>query len=157
MALLNVWGPSSTAAALAQATAPGRLDDTPRVILISAYEPEMDDLRDELDLEDTYVIHGRSYYVGKLAGMDGVLVLSGISMVNAQMVAGVESEAGYSGNGGVDTEESVAAKAEFVREHDLMGMFSWRLDIDMRTEDGETEGGPATYQVAGWVYEEMGR
>jgi hypothetical protein len=51
----------------------------------------------------------------------------------------------------------VVAKAQSVREHDLMGMFSWRLDNDYRTEDGETEGGPPTYQVAGWAYAEMGK
>lgn len=74
-----------------------------------------------------------------------------------KMLAGVESEFGYNNAGGVDTAESVAAKAQFVRDNDLMGMFSWRLDNDYRTEDGKTEGGPATYQVAGWVYDEMGK
>ena len=74
-----------------------------------------------------------------------------------KMLAGVESEFGYDNAGGVDTEESVAAKAQFVRDNNLMGMFSWRLDNDYRTEDGETEGGPPTYQVAGWVYDEMGK
>lgn len=57
----------------------------------------------------------------------------------------------------MDTAESVAAKAQFVRGHNLMGMFSWRLDNDYRTEDGETEDGPPTYRVAGWVYGEMGK
>lgn len=71
------------------------------------------------------------------------------------MFAGVESEFGYPDNNGHDTQESVAAKAEFVRQNNLAGMFSWRLDNDMRTVDGETEQGPATFCVAGWVYEEI--
>jgi hypothetical protein len=39
----------------------------------------------------------------------------------------------------------------------MAGMFSWRLDNDMRTIDGISEGGPPTFQVAGWLYDALSR
>lgn len=61
------------------------LDPTPRLVIMSAFEPELDALLAEADVTDTYVINGRTYYVGKLAGNDVVMLLSGVSMVNAAM------------------------------------------------------------------------
>jgi GH18 family chitinase len=70
-----------------------------------------------------------------------------------KMIGGVESEFGYAENGGHDTQGSVQEKVDFVKEDNLAGMFSWRLDNDMRTTDGLTESGPPTFQVASWLYE----
>lgn len=66
-----------------------------------------------------------------------------------KMIGGVESESGYPENGGHDTQESVAAKCAYVREHDLAGLFQWRMDNDMRPDTTS----PPTYQVTGWMYD----
>ncbi|MBN1265561.1 MAG: 5'-methylthioadenosine/S-adenosylhomocysteine nucleosidase [Anaerolineales bacterium] len=65
------------------------LDPTPRIAILSAFSPELKGFRKALDLEHTYVINGRSFYTGTLAGQDVVLTLSGVSMVNAAMTAQV--------------------------------------------------------------------
>jgi adenosylhomocysteine nucleosidase len=61
------------------------IDTEPRLAIISAFKPELEKLYAEAIVTDTYVINGRSYYVGQLAGNDVVLALSGISMINAAM------------------------------------------------------------------------
>ena len=61
------------------------LDDSPRLAIISAFEPEMEKLLSEAQISDTYTINGRSYHVGQLANNEVVLFQSGISMVNAAM------------------------------------------------------------------------
>jgi len=63
-----------------------------------------------------------------------------------KMLAGVESEAGYSDNVGPDTEQSVASKCMYARDHNLAGIFEWRLDNDMRPDNS-----PPTYQVTEWM------
>jgi Glycosyl hydrolases family 18/PEGA domain len=63
-----------------------------------------------------------------------------------KMVGGLESEAGYDDGGGPDTQVSVAAKCAYMKEHDLAGLFEWRMDNDMRSGDG-----PPTFQVTGWM------
>lgn len=65
-----------------------------------------------------------------------------------KMIGGVESESAYTDNVGPDTEASVAAKCAYVKEHNLAGLFSWRMDNDMRPDNS-----PPTYQVTGWVYD----
>lgn len=72
-----------------------------------------------------------------------------------KMIAGAESEFAYSENGGPETPQSLADKAAFVRENNLSGMFSWRMDNDMRTLDGEHEGGASTFRVVHWLYDAM--
>jgi adenosylhomocysteine nucleosidase len=78
--LLDTWG-----------CAPGAglhtswYDASPRLAVLSAFEPELEDLREKTELVSTRVINGRTYTIGRLAGNDVVLVLSGISMVNAAM------------------------------------------------------------------------
>jgi hypothetical protein len=42
-----------------------------------------------------------------------------------------------------------------VSQNNLAGMFVWRMDNDMRTTDGETTGGPPTFQVTDWVYDAL--
>jgi GH18 family chitinase len=65
-----------------------------------------------------------------------------------KMIGGVESESAYTDNVGPDTQGSVAAKCAYVKEHNLAGLFSWRMDNDMRPDNS-----PPTYQVTGWVYD----
>jgi adenosylhomocysteine nucleosidase len=54
---------------------------------MSAFEPELTQLRSQTKVTNTYLINGRTYYLGELAGKDVLLVLSGVSMVNAAMTA----------------------------------------------------------------------
>jgi len=63
-----------------------------------------------------------------------------------RMIAGVESESGYTDNIGPDTQASVAAKCAYVKEHNLAGLFVWRMDNDMRPDNS-----PPTYQETGWI------
>ncbi|MBI9047762.1 MAG: 5'-methylthioadenosine/S-adenosylhomocysteine nucleosidase [Anaerolineaceae bacterium] len=60
-------------------------DDISRLAIISAFEPELKVLLDEAQIDETYVINGRSFHAGQLAGQDVVLFESGVSMVNASM------------------------------------------------------------------------
>ena len=62
-----------------------KIDPSPHLVIMSAFEPELAQLRAQAEIGDVYVINGRSYYVGKLVGRDVLLVLSGVSMVNAAM------------------------------------------------------------------------
>lgn len=62
-------------------------DETPRLAILSAFGPELEKLRQETQVSEVEVIHGRSHYLGRLAGQNVVLVLSGYSMVNAALTA----------------------------------------------------------------------
>ena len=62
-----------------------KIDPSPYLVIMSAFEPELALLRSQANITDAYVINGRTYYVGKLAEKNVVLVLSGVSMVNAAM------------------------------------------------------------------------
>jgi adenosylhomocysteine nucleosidase len=53
--------------------------------VISAFDPELVALRAATTITGTRVINGRTHYIGRLAGRDVVLLLSGVSMVNAAM------------------------------------------------------------------------
>ena len=57
-----------------------------RLIVMSAMKSEMAALRSRAEIAETRVINGRSYCVGRLAGKDVILVLSGISMVNKHLL-----------------------------------------------------------------------
>jgi hypothetical protein len=63
-----------------------------------------------------------------------------------KMIGGLESESGYGDNVGPDTRESVATKCDYVKARDLAGLFEWRIDNDMRPDNGAP-----TYQVTGWM------
>ena len=63
----------------------GRLDTTPRLAIVSAFEPELEKLRGAAQVSRVEVVNGRSHYLGRLEGRDVVLLLSGFSMVNAAM------------------------------------------------------------------------
>jgi adenosylhomocysteine nucleosidase len=62
-----------------------RLDATPRVAVLSAFEPELKTLRAALGEAKTYSVNGVEFVTGTLSGRNVVLFLSGISMVNAAM------------------------------------------------------------------------
>jgi hypothetical protein len=63
-----------------------------------------------------------------------------------KMIGGVESESGYPESGGPDTQASVDAKCAYVKANNLAGLFEWRMDNDMRADNG-----PPTFQVTGWM------
>ena len=63
------------------------LDTTPRTVVMSAFAPEWQILRKSTAGQKEYTLSGKRFVTGKLAGKDVVLVLSGISMVNAAMTA----------------------------------------------------------------------
>lgn len=83
--LLIVAGILLTGCATRPATGAGARDATPRLAILSAFEPELETLRKKTEIERVEVFNGRSYYVGRLAGHEVVLLLSGYSMVNASM------------------------------------------------------------------------
>lgn len=62
-----------------------RLDSTPRLAVISAFDAELQKLRSATKITGTEVVNGRTHYLGTLQGHDVVLLLSGYSMVNAAM------------------------------------------------------------------------
>jgi adenosylhomocysteine nucleosidase len=61
------------------------LDDTPRVAVMSAFTPELQLLLSETESPVVYTTNGVEFTTGTLAGNDVVLLLSGVSMVNAAM------------------------------------------------------------------------
>ncbi len=62
-----------------------KLETTPRLAVLSAFAPELGALLEQTDIQETRVIHGRTFTLGELAGNDVLLFLSGISMVNATL------------------------------------------------------------------------
>ena len=62
-----------------------RLDPTPRIAVMSAFEPEWKALKAALVDPKTYSVNGVEFVTGRLSGRQVVLLLSGISMVNAAM------------------------------------------------------------------------
>lgn len=74
--------------AFSAAAAPLQLDtrDTlARIAIISAFDAELQKLRDSTKITDRVVVNGRTHYLGTLAGQNVVLLLSGYSMTNATM------------------------------------------------------------------------
>ncbi|HYX02698.1 MAG TPA: 5'-methylthioadenosine/S-adenosylhomocysteine nucleosidase [Reyranella sp.] len=71
--------------AAAPAQAADRLDATPRIAVLSAYEPEWKGLKANLGEAKSYSVNGVEFVTGALAGRPVVLFLSGVSMVNAAM------------------------------------------------------------------------
>jgi adenosylhomocysteine nucleosidase len=61
------------------------VDPTPRIAIMSAMASELELLKAATTITRTQVINGRTHHVGRLAGREVVLFLSGISMVNAAM------------------------------------------------------------------------
>jgi adenosylhomocysteine nucleosidase len=63
------------------------IDATPRIALLSAYEPEWRALKAAVEDPVSHQEHGVDLITGRVEGRDVVLVLTGISMVNAAMTA----------------------------------------------------------------------
>jgi adenosylhomocysteine nucleosidase len=61
-------------------------DVVPRVLVLSAFAPEMKHLLAATTITQRYVINNRTYTTGILAGNEVVLTQSGVSMVNAALV-----------------------------------------------------------------------
>ncbi|MBW6441452.1 5'-methylthioadenosine/S-adenosylhomocysteine nucleosidase [Patescibacteria group bacterium] len=61
----------------------GYLDNKPRVAIMSAFGAELQLLLDQTTDKTEYVENGRTFTTGELRGVDVVLTLSGVSMVNA--------------------------------------------------------------------------
>jgi len=72
-------------ACAAPAQAADRLDATPRIAVISAYEPEWKALKAAVADGKSQSVNGVEFVTGMLAGRPVVLLLSGVSMVNAAM------------------------------------------------------------------------
>lgn len=62
-----------------------KLDQTPRIAVISAFQPELGLLLAQTQVTQTEELNGRQFTLGKLKGKDVVLFLSGVSMINATM------------------------------------------------------------------------
>lgn len=73
------------AALLAPPASAHTLDEVPRLAVMSAFEPEWEALRDSLEQPEEHREDGALWVTGLLQGRPVVLVLSGISMVNAAM------------------------------------------------------------------------
>ena len=79
-----------TSLAACRGTGPSQVavqDSAPRLAVLSAYQPELEALRDRMQVSDRRVIDGRTYYLGSLGGHEVVLLSTGVSMVNAAMTA----------------------------------------------------------------------
>lgn len=80
--------PALVAACLALLATPAmaqRLDDTPRIAVISAFPPEIGALNAATGQQKTYDVNGVSFITGQMEGKPVVVFLSGVSMVNAAM------------------------------------------------------------------------
>lgn len=73
------------AGALSSAQAAPWLDETPRVAVISAFEPELALLLSKVEQPRQHNVNGVGFTTGTLQGKPVVLFLSGISMTNAAM------------------------------------------------------------------------
>lgn len=62
-----------------------KLDNTPRVAVLSAFDNELQLLLGEANITNVYVVGGRSYHVGSLAGNEVVMALTGVSIPNASV------------------------------------------------------------------------
>src|SRR4051794_36815702 len=63
----------------------GHLDPKPRTVVMSAFPPELTALTGRTEIERKVSVNGVEITLGRLAGQDVALVLSGISMVTAAM------------------------------------------------------------------------
>ncbi len=60
-------------------------DEAPRVFVVSAFGAELEQLLAATEVESQCMLLGHEFTVGRLAGNDVVLALSGVSMTNAAM------------------------------------------------------------------------
>jgi adenosylhomocysteine nucleosidase len=83
--LLLVACQAAPAATPAAPTSPAAPTDTPRIAVISAFDSENALLLEKTQKEKVVTKNGIQFTLGKLPGKDVVLVLSGVSMINAAM------------------------------------------------------------------------
>jgi adenosylhomocysteine nucleosidase len=67
------------------ASAGETIDPVPRVAVMSAFEPEWEELRAAMAEPVEHAVNGTTFVTGRLEGKDVVLLLTGVSMVNAAM------------------------------------------------------------------------
>lgn len=83
LALLSAGQPGGRAQA---ADVPlSHLDETPRLGIVSAFGAEADLLQQAMQERQEYVLNGNRFTTGRLQGVPVVLVLTGVSLVNASM------------------------------------------------------------------------
>jgi adenosylhomocysteine nucleosidase len=75
----------AAALALPAAAQAQKLDETPRTVVMTAYQPEFDALEHSVEGPKSYEVNGMAFLTGTLSGKPVVLMQSGISMVNAAM------------------------------------------------------------------------
>lgn len=61
------------------------LDTTSRLAILAAYQPEIDALLPMLDNQTLYRVNGVEFWTGQMQGVDVVVFMTGISLVNAAM------------------------------------------------------------------------
>ena len=61
------------------------LDPEPRIAVMSAFAPEWQVLCGALEDPQDHMLHGMTFVTGSLSGQEVVVMLSGVSMVNAAM------------------------------------------------------------------------
>ncbi len=61
------------------------IDSTPRLAIVSAFEPELKQILAKTQQKKQYEVNGRTLTTGMLAGQQVLLFYSGVSMVNAAM------------------------------------------------------------------------
>ncbi len=79
--------PGATAVAPAERADATPAADVPRIAILSAFEPEWIALRAATQVTGTRTVLGRTHVLGRLGGQEVVLLLTGMSMVNAAMSA----------------------------------------------------------------------
>ncbi len=78
-------GASGSAAGPAAAATGARLDNTPRIAIISAFAPELALLMPRIEAPQKHSVNGVEFTTGVLQGKPVLVFLSGISMTNATM------------------------------------------------------------------------
>lgn len=73
----------SGCSAFAEKNPEGFLDTKPRLAIESAFDSELEILLGETVNKTEYILNGKTFTIGTLHGVDVVLFLSGVSMVNA--------------------------------------------------------------------------
>jgi len=61
------------------------LDRTPRLAILAAYQPEIDALLPSLTGAEHFQVNGVTFHTGRIEGIDVVILMTGMSLVNAAM------------------------------------------------------------------------
>ncbi len=82
---VSTWVAAFAMALIAPVQAAPWLDETPRVAVVSAFQPELSLLLAKVEQPKKYTVNGVDFTAGTLQGKPVVMFLSGISMTNAAM------------------------------------------------------------------------